>query len=287
MKQDIHMAAAKADRENLESLSRKSLSQRQLLAKLLVGACVLVFIGHLPVLSVGALSFDDDQYLTNNELVRNPSWASARQFLSEVLEPSTVRGYYQPLTMISLMTDYALGGRPHNLLPFHRTSLLLHLANTVLVILLLHLLFGQAKVAVAVGLLFGLHPMTVEPIAWVSGRKTLLAAFFALWCLILYVRYARKRNGWCYAGCLAMHALALMSKPTSLPLPALMLLIDFWPLRRLKRSCVLEKLPLFVVGGIVSIITFVSQSGTSLAVLPGQSEPWRIPMILCHNIIWV
>ena len=194
-------------------------SEVALLIALIVAVCVAVVIAHWPALSANALSFDDTQYLTENLLVQSPGWASAKQFLTEVLEPSTVRGYYQPLTMISLMVDYALGGRADNLMPFHRTSLILHAANTALVIVLLYLLFGQAPVAAAVGLLFGLHPMTVEPIPWMSERKTLLAAFFALCCLVAYVRFKHKGNWRLYVCCLVLYLLALMSKPTSVPLP--------------------------------------------------------------------
>jgi hypothetical protein len=217
-------------------------SNLRLLAVSLAIVCFVVTAAHWPALSAKAISIDDDQYLVDNLLVQNPSIESARRFLTEVLEPSTVRGYYQPLSMISLMCDYALGGRPANLRQFHRTSLALHTVNTALVIVLLYLLFGRPLIAAGVGLLFGVHPMTVEPIPWVGERKTLLAAFFALWCLILYVRFARKGSRRVYFGCVVTYVLALMSKPTSTPLPVLMLLIDYWPLKRLNRRTLLEKL---------------------------------------------
>ncbi len=279
-----------AVQRNLSQRGKKlldlSTSNFGLLAVLLIVACVVVLAVHWPALSAQALSIDDSQYLTKNVLVQNPSWTSARRFLTEVLEPSTVEGYYQPLTMISLMFDYALGGRPDNLKPFHRTSLTLHVVNTALVIVLLYLLFGQDWVAAAAGLLFGLHPMTVEPIPWVGERKTLLAAFFALWCLILYVRHARKPNRPLFIGCLAMYVLALMSKPTSTPLPLLMLLMDYWPLRRWKWTTVLEKLPFIIVGGVSAIITYISQSSAAPALVAGGYGFERIPLVLCHNIIF-
>ena len=279
----------KAVRRNLSQRSKKlpvsSASKIGLVVGLLTVSCAVIVV-HWPALSAQALSIDDAQYLTRNLLVQNPSWTSARRFLTEVLEPSTVEGYYQPLTMISLMFDYALGGRSDNLQPFHRTSLALHVVNTGLVIVLLYLLFGQAWIATAVGLLFGLHPMTVEPIPWVGERKTLLAAFFALWCLILYVRYVRKPNRPLYIGCLATYVLALMSKPTSTPLPLLMLLMDYWPLGRWKWTNVLEKLPFFVVGGISAIITYISQSSAAPALVAGGYGFERIPLVLCHNIIF-
>ncbi len=271
--------------EHKDQMQQNS-SKFGLLAVLIIVVCAAVLSVHWPALSAKALSFDDQEYLTENVLVQNPSWNSVRRFLSEVTKPSTVGGYYQPLSMISLMTDYALGGRPDNLRLFHSTSLFLHAANTALIIVLLYLLFGRAWIAAAVGLLFGVHPMTVESIPWVGERKTLLAAFFALWCLILYVRYTRKGDWKLYVSSFLMYVLALMSKPTSLPIPVLMLLIDFWPLRRLRWQAVLEKLPFFVLGAVSAVITFVSQLRASGAILPGEYNPAYIPLILCHNIIF-
>ena len=286
-RQNIDISTQKSGKQRPNKLSQHPASKTGLLAVLLIVVCAAVVVAHWPALSARALSFDDEQYLTRNVLVRNPSFRSARRFLTEVLKPSTVGGYYQPLTMLSLMADYALAGRADNLRTFHRTSLALHVANTALVVVLLYMLFGQLWAAAAVGLLFGVHPMTVEPIPWVGERKTLLAAFFALWCLILYVRFTRKSNWRLYTGCLVMYVLALMSKPTSTPLPLLMLIMDYWPLRRWKLKVIVrEKLPLFIVGAIFAVITYISQSRAAGAVLPSEYGPHRIPLILCHNIIF-
>jgi len=254
---------------------------------IVIGAvCAIVAAVHWPALGSKALSFDDQQYLIDNSLVQNPSLASAKRFFIEILEPSTVHGYYQPLAMISLMLDYAAGGRDNNLRPFHITSLAFHTANTALVIVLLYMLFGNIWAAAAVGLLFGVHPMTVEAIPWVGERKTLLAAFFALWSLILYVRYSRGGVWKAYAGCFAMYLLALMSKPTSVPLPAVMLLMDYWPLKRLSVKSIWEKLPLFALAGAFAVITYISQNRTASTASPTTYGPWHIPLVLCHNIIF-
>jgi tetratricopeptide (TPR) repeat protein len=286
-------------------------SKAVLLAILIACVCAAVIAVHWPALSAQALSFDDNEYLVDNALVKSPSWFSAWKFLSQVLEPSTVKGYYQPLAMISLMFDYSLGGRVENLLPFHRTSLALHAANTALIIVLLYLLFGEVWIAAAAGLLFGLHPMTVETIPWVGERKTLLAAFFALWSLLFYLRYTHAltviparnvtpaktgRAGiqspvgcstWgFYVACFLFYLLALMSKPTSTPLPVLMLLLDFWPLKRLKWQLFLEKIPFFILGGIFAIVTYISQTRTAVTISPVEMGIGRVFFTLCHNIIF-
>jgi len=257
---------------------------------IVAAVCVLVFMVHWPALSAKVLSFDDSQYFTDNVLVQNPGWTSMKRFLTEVLAPSTVRGYYQPLAMISLMFDYVLGGRENNLMPFHRTSLILHTANTALIIVLLYLLFGQIWIAAAAGLLFGVHPMTVEPIPWVGERKTLLAAFFSLWSLVFYLRATsdKRRAAKFYIGSLVAYLLALMSKPTSVPIPAVMLLMDYWPLRRLNWRAVREKAPFFVLGGIFAVITYISQTRTAGTALPGEGRYsfQYVPLPVCYDVVF-
>ena len=253
-----------------------------LLGLIVVG---VTLFAHWPALSARAITIDDQEYLTDNPLVQHPSWASAGRFLGEVLQPSTVSGYYQPLAMISLMLDYAAAGRTDNLRPFHRTSLILHAANTVLVIVLLYMLFGQPWIAAMVGLLFGVHPMTVETIPWIGERKTLLAAFFTLWCLIVYVRYARRPSWKLYATCLVLYVLALMSKPTAVPIPVVLLTLDYWPLRRLSRPAVIEKIPLLLIAGVSAIITVISQHHLELSAMNSFSAGQTF-LLMCHNLVF-
>jgi len=265
--------------------SRPFLPRGVVLAILAVLVAGAVTFAHRPVLEARALCIDDQDYLTANRLVQHPSWESAGRFLKEVLRPSTVGGYYQPLTMISLMLDYAVAGRPDNLRPFHRTSLILHVANTLVIMWLLYALFGRPWIAAAVALLFGVHPMTVETIAWVGERKTLLATFFALPCLLAYVRYAR-RGGWkSYLACLVLYVLALMSKPTSTPLPLVMLMLDFWPLNRLSRWTVVEKAPFLLTAGVFAIITIVSQGHIELSAIHPLSAGQTF-LLICHNLVF-
>jgi len=256
------------------------------LGALLIVAGGIVLAAYWPALSSQAFLFDDDQYVIENGLVQNPGWDSAKRFLTEVLAPSTVRGYYQPLTMISLMLDWAMGARVDDLRIFHQTSILLHVANSLLLSIFLYLLFAQAWPAVIGGLLYGLHPVTIEAVAWVSERKTVLATFFALWCLISHVLYVRKVRWWYLAISAAAYVLALLSKPTVIAMPVLFLLLDIWPFRRLGKRTIVEKIPFFAVCAASAIITYVSQSRTSLTKLPGESGLGRIAMTFCHNIVF-
>lgn len=260
------------------------------LAALLVAA--LVGAVHGPVLKAQALAFDDNLYATANPLVTHPGWNSTRRFFVEVLNPSSIGGYYLPLTMTSLMVDYALGGRSTDLTAFHRTNLALHLISTLLVLWILRLLFGSTMLAAGAALLFGLHPLTVEPVAWVSERKTLLATVFALASIGAYVRAAgARRRGW-VAVSLLSYLLALLSKPSVVSLPLVLLVLDAWPLRRLRAATVIEKWPYALLTVTSIAVSVASQSGApiqrtnegSLLRLPLQIA-WALSYYL-RKIVW-
>lgn len=239
---------------------------------------------HWPVLSAQALCLDDGEFLKDNPLVQNPGWNSAKRFFGEVFEPTSVGGYYLPLSMVSLMGDYAMGGRPDDLFAFHRTNLVLHVANTLLVFAVLYLLFGNVLASVMVALLFGLHPLTVEPVAWIGERKTLLAGFFSFLSILAYVRSA-KRNaiGWLIAS-VAAYVLALLSKPTAVPLPLLLMAIDYWPIRRWDRRTIVGKWPYFALALAFGVITIVSHGRTAGISESHFSDLVRLPLRLGHLI---
>lgn len=258
-----------------------------------LGVALVVGWVHRPVLECEALFFDDNQYLTTNGLVSNPSWASAVQFLREVLEPTTVKGYYQPLTMISLMADYARGGRSDHLRPFHRTGLLLHVINSVLVLVLLFQLTGSAGVGFAAALLFGLHPVATEVVPWIAQRKTLLATFFSLGSLIAYVSWVHCREYWRLAVSLMLYVLALLSKPTALPLLAVFVLLDWWPLDRFNKKSLLEKIPFAVIAAVFAVVTVVSQARSGGTVSSIEESMWRpllivgyAPTFYLRQLLW-
>lgn len=259
-------------------------SRITVLAVLIVVVGVATAIAHWPALSARAVMFDDEHHVEHPS-VQNPSLGSAGRILSEVLNPS-IGGYYKPLSMISLMVDRAIAGDSDDVRQFRRTSLALHLMNTALVVVLLYLLFGQPWVAALAGLLFGLHPCTVEAIPWTAERKNLLSALFSLWCLVLYVRYT-QRPGWgFYSTALTMYLLALLSKPTATPVAALLLLLDYWPLKRLNKRVILEKVPFLFIGAVSAVITVVSQLQTVGVVSPSERPAVQTPLLLTHNLIF-
>lgn len=252
------------------------------LALFLVTGCLLW--AQWPVLSARALMFDDAAYLVENRLVRNPSLDSIARFFGEVLEPSTVRGYYQPLAMTSLMVDCGLGGSPENLAPFRRTSLIIHLLTTLLVGALFFHTFNCLPAALFGALAFGLHPGCVESTAWLSDRKTLLAGLFCVASLVCYAEYARQGGRRRYVGILVFYLLALLSKPTATTLPLVMLVMDFWPFRRLNVRTIREKLPFFALAITFAVITYVSQSRTAGVIAPESYTLTGRALIVGYNL---
>jgi protein O-mannosyl-transferase len=227
-----------------------------LLLVLLVGG---VF---LPTIHNAFVSYDDPVYVTaNSHLQSGLNWQSVRWAFTNL-----DAGFWHPLTWISLLVDYQLFGlRPGG---YHATSLLLHAANTCLLFLLLQRLTGATLRSAFVAAAFALHPLQVESVAWVSERKGVLSTFFWMLALLTYVRFAQysdadrvQRPGGSakakifYGLALLFFACGLMSKAMVVTLPFILLLLDWWPLRRFQSRTIWrlirEKLP-FLAGAVLA-----------------------------------
>lgn len=249
---------------------------------------------YIPSFNAELQLIDDPQYITTNPYVLYPSWQKLGWFFAEVRQPSTVLGYYQPLTMASLMLDRVIEGwlsggygpRPDPFV-FHLTNILLHGANSAMVFVLAMGLTRQRRLGLFCGLLFALHPLNVETVAWVCQRKALLATFFSLLMFLAYARYVqtRQRSWW-----IAVHGAflaAMLAKPTALPVPAVLLLADVWPFRRFSRSSVIEKLPLIALATIGAYVAYLSQATTVSMTIGGEHRrPIVTILIACHNLVF-
>jgi protein O-mannosyl-transferase len=257
-------------------------------------AILLVLLGivlatYWPSLSAGALYMDDKFYLGAQE-TRNPSWTSVKTIFGEVLAPTAVKGYYQPLALISIMVDFLDPAAANNLRPFHRTTLLLHLLNVTLVVVLLFLLFRNWWTGCLLGLLYGLHPLNADAVLWIAERKAVLSTCFALLSLVFYVLYARhadqthNRDWKRYGASLLMYVCAVLSKPTAVPLVALLLVLDYWPLMRLNWRALLEKVPFLIVCGLSAIVTVISQSRSFDEGRVEMMHGLYMPFVLAYSI---
>jgi len=205
-----------------------------------------------PAVRGGFIMIDDPVYVVENPLVRaGLSLDGVRQaFVSPTSD------LWLPLSTISHMADVSLFG----LAPagHHLTNVLLHATNAALVFLLLTALTGAPSCSVAVALLFAIHPLRVESVAWVTERKDLLSACFALLSVDAYGRWIRAPTAGRYAATCALYALSLLAKPMVVTLPVLLLLLDVWPLARRDVTWtrrVVEKLPLAVLAGLAAWVT--------------------------------
>jgi protein O-mannosyl-transferase len=214
----------------------------------------LVFLAFAPVLRDGFVSYDDPEYVTANPHVNtglsweNTVWAFTSAHSSN----------WHPLTWISHQFDCTLFGlKPAG---HHFTSLLLHVINTLLLFLWLSGATGRAGPSAFVALVFGLHPLHVESVAWVAERKDVLSTMFGLLALLAYTAYARNPGIARYFVVVALFAASLLSKPMLITLPLLLLLIDWWPLGRTGlRRLILEKLPLLALSGLSAAATVWAQ----------------------------
>ena len=179
------------------------------------------------VFSSEFVDYDDPYYVVHNQHVQaGLSWDGLCWAFS-----TRDCDNWHPLTWISLMLDCSLYG-PSSA-GFHATNLTLHITNTLLLFLLLQQMTGARGRSAFVAALFALHPLHVESVAWVAERKDVLSTFFGMLTLRAYLRYAEKPRIDRYWPVLGFFALALMAKPMLVTLPCLLLLLDFWPLRRI------------------------------------------------------
>ncbi len=206
----------------------------------------------------GFVNWDDDQYVFRNTRVRQGlSWDSLAWAFSSV-EASN----WHPLTWLSYLIDSSLFGAWAG--GYHLTSVAWHLATTLLVYLLLRRLSDEIWRPALVAMLFAVHPLHVESVTWVSERKDVLCAFFGLLAMHAYIAYARAPSLGRYLLVAAAFVCSLLSKQMLVTLPAVLLLLDFWPLRRLDpsnwRQRVLEKLPLLGLAAGAAYLTVLAQS---------------------------
>jgi protein O-mannosyl-transferase len=254
----------------------------------LLAALGVVLATYWPALSAGA-QYMDDKYYIGTSLMQHPSWASVKAVFGEVLSPSVVNGYYQPLAQLSVMLDFLDPTATNSLLPFHRTALALHLLNVALVVVFLHLLFNDWITAGSLGLLYGVHPLNADAVLWIAERKTLLSTCFVLSSLLLYVTYRRHadqaaRGDWKrYLASLFLYGCALLSKPTALPLPGLLLVLDYWPAqRRFNRATLLEKAPFFIVGALFAVVAVISQARAGQDGGTQVMNPLYTPLVVAY-----
>jgi tetratricopeptide (TPR) repeat protein len=258
-----------------------------------------------PVQNSEFINLDDDIYVYDNPQVK------AGLSLNGVIWAFTTMhmGNWHPLTWLSHMLDcelYGLNPGPH-----HVTSLLFHIANTLLLFWVLRRMTGRLWPSSFVAALFALHPLHVESVAWVAERKDVLSTFFWMLTLWAYLHYVEEPGFTRYLLAILFFALGLLSKPMLVTLPFVLLLLDYWPLGRFSFGqggvyssnpnpspsrhqgsfplhLVLEKVPFFSLAAVSSVITFVAQrSAEAVQNLEWFSLEARIGNALVSYIVYI
>jgi Flp pilus assembly protein TadD len=233
------------------------------------------------------VNFDDDDYVSENPHVQS---VLSRQAIIWAFTATRAANWH-PLTWLSHMIDCQLYGL--NPSGHHLTNVLFHLVNTLLLFLLLNRITGASWRSGFVAALFALHPLHVESVAWVAERKDVLSTLFWMLTLWAYLAYTQRPGVKTYLLIIVSFALGLMAKPMLVTLPCVLLLLDFWPLKRIDLGqsasglpathqpstiaekpgaqtfrLLLEKTPLFVLAAVSSVVTFiVQQSGGAVGAL--------------------
>jgi len=273
-----------------------------------LGLAMVVLAGFWPVHRYEFINLDDHFYVTDNPFVRTGlNWTNLVCAFRD-----THLGSWHPLTWLSHMLDVQLFGLDAGW--HHLTNLLFHTANTLLLFLLFQRMTGALWRSALVAAFFGLHPLHVESVAWVSERKDVLSTFFFLLTLRAYVKYVEVRRAssevrsagarvW-YGAALGACALGLMSKPMLVTAPLVLLILDYWPLGRFAPGAqereskslaqgLWEKAPFFALALADGVITLCGQhwagavkTGTDLPLTGGVANAFVSYVRYVWKTIW-
>jgi tetratricopeptide (TPR) repeat protein len=227
-------------------------------ALLALAIALAAYLVHQGVLANGFVRLDDATYVSSNRMVRQGLSAEGVRWAFSTLLMSN----YHPLTWLSHMLDVQLFGlepRGH-----HATSLLLHVSNALLVFWVFRRATGEPVASAVVAGLFAIHPTHVESVAWISERKDVLSSTFGLLAMGVYVGAKESPGRGRIAAVTGLFALSLLAKPMLVTLPAALLLLDYWPLRRLSTARdlgarVVEKWPLWALSAASCAVAIAAQ----------------------------
>jgi hypothetical protein len=237
------------------------------------GLVALILAIYGQTLTFDFVLYDDPDYVVRNTVVGQGLTPHGLAWALTTVHASN----WHPLTWVSHMLDCEVYGlRPAG---HHLTSVILHALNSLILFGLLRRLTGEFWPSAFVAALFAVHPTHVESVAWVAERKDVLSTLFFLLATLCYVGYVRRGGAARYAAVAALFALGLMAKPMVVTLPLVLLLLDYWPLRRRRSwiALVLEKLPLFALAGASAVATLIAQrAGGSMESNDLVSLPLRV-----------
>jgi tetratricopeptide (TPR) repeat protein len=244
-----------------------------------LGLAAAVFLVFSYALRCPFIGLDDWPYVVENTRIQVGAWSERLPWILTAIHASN----WHPLTLFSHALDVQVFGL--NPAGHHLTNLLLHAANTVLLFLLLARMSGALWRGAFVAGVFGLHPLQVESVVWVSSRKGLLATLFAFLALLAYERYRRAPAVRTYLPVCLLLAVSLIAKQSFVVFPALLLLLDWWPLGRFEPGAALrsgprllrEKIPLILLAlAGCAVAMYAQKHGGAVAPLEKWSPLQRL-----------
>jgi hypothetical protein len=268
-------------------------------------ASLICLLLYLPALRCGFINYDDPEYVLNNPIIRQLTFDS----LTQTFMHAQV-GWWMPLTWISLAIDYHYWGL--NPVGYHLTNIVLHAVNAGLVVLIADILCktvarqgtglampgrSYAGLLLITGLFYGVHPLRVESVAWVTERKDVLNGLFAFLSVLFYLSFAGRNVEGTNSGrariyfflSLFCFVCSLMAKSVSVVLPAMLVVLDWGPLGRLKnhtfRRLILEKWPFWVASALITHFTFVV-AAQSQYLVTYEAFPFTQRVVVSGNAIW-
>src|SRR6186713_3138193 len=239
-----------------EARPKKVKEKRASLLPWIVPIVLVTAVCLSPMLRNSFTNWDDEYYVVQNALLRGPDWAG--------IFSKPVVSNYHPITIATLAANYSMTGLDSS--SYLISNLLLHLINTGLVFYFIWLISGKKLWAAAFSaIVFGIHPMHVESVAWVSERKDLLYTLFFLLSLIQYWYFLANKKSRNLIYCFIFFALSILSKPAAIILPFILILLDYWYGRKFTTKIIVEKIPFILVSFVFAIITVKLQSKTAIA----------------------
>ncbi len=269
----------KLTRKEKETESKKVKFKQSAVAKIPKNI-ILLWIGIISILTIIAYypsfdneltNWDDDEYVTKNIYLKDLSFDN----IKEIFKESSFMGNYHPLSLLSLSIDYSIGGEDENgkIDPFmyHFTNILLHLFITLLVLWFVYELFDNINIAIIAALLFGVHTLHVESVAWVSERKDVLYSLFFVASLVSYVKFTKCGKYKYYVISFFMFVLSLFSKGQAVSLAVTLFAIDYFKNRKLLDiKIILEKVPFFILAVIFGLLAIEAQAKGN-AIVSGEA----------------
>ena len=214
---------------------------------------ILSAIVFSPTLNNGFTNWDDEEYVVNNSHIKGLTLHNIVKVFSTIYVAN-----YQPLTMLSYMLDYHFFQL--NPMGYHAMSLLFHIANSLLVFIIIYSLTGKKLTSLFGALLFAIHPLRVESVAWVAERKDVLSAFFYFFTILLYIQYLKISIRKVYYLGIVSFLFSLLCKPMAVSLPIILLLVYYLLNGIPNKKAIINTIPFFVISAVFSVVTLFAQN---------------------------